>query len=158
MLENATTPMLACVELLGELETRVTVSVTLEGSTATSEDYSNSNLTLHFNTLSSDSQCFEIVINDDDIIEIDEEVISIVLSTTNDAVVIANGSVQVVVRDTSQLLLGFENSSAVIPEGQAFAACVRIFAGALAPDIEIVLNVEPTSGQGQCQLKHAVIM
>lgn len=136
-----------CVQLTGQLEIPITAAISFEENTATSQDHSNTNRNLTFDSGSSNPQCFLLVIVDDGLLE-SEEVFGITLSSPDSEVDIVNGSALVTILDSSELTVGFTSATGTVTEGEVFLACVDITAGQLAELFSLVLLVEASTGQG----------
>ena len=154
VLEIAIEPVEYCLELYGVLDLEIPVAVNvsfLEGS-ATSSDFSNTDITYTFSPIFhltfSGGQCFPLNITEDNVLE-DDEVFIISLSSPNQNVDFTNGSVEVTIQDSSVLYLGFENASYVVTEGHNITICVEIFYGSLAEQFTLPLNISPLSGEGK---------
>jgi hypothetical protein len=147
IMENDPTPTSLCVELSGELEIFVIASLSFIENTANNGDYANMNLTITFDSASSDSRCFPLVISEDGLLE-NDELFSISLSSADSKVDVENGSAQVTVLDSSELEVGFESALGIVTEGEVFMACVNITAGQLAEQFTLILSVQSLSGQG----------
>ena len=139
-----------CVQLLGTLERSVTVIADFDNFDTTSEDYSNTREVLVYESGGANAQCFQLLINSDDVLE-NIETFSIVLSSPDDAVVnIINGNAQVIIQDSSTLEVGFSSVPPSVEEGGTFLACVRINTerGRLSEQLILPITVLPI-GQGE---------
>ncbi len=148
VLENAATPSEVCVELQGELDIPVTMNVGFQEETATSDDFSNIDLTYTFIGRSPNAQCFQLIINEEDILE-NDEIFTLSLTSSDDFVDILNENVEVHIQDTSEILVGFESDAYTVTEGNTLSACARIFSGRLAEQLSLPLTISSVSGQGK---------
>ncbi len=130
-----------CVELIGELGREITVDIDFEEDTATFEDFSNRDQTITFNNVRSITvQCLQLQTIQDDLYE-DNEVFHISLSSPDNVVDVLNSNVEVTIEDSSELVIGFENSAYTVTEGATLEACVMIFSGSLAQQVSFSVNV-----------------
>ncbi len=148
VLEDDPAPVEVCVVLLGELGISVTVDLEFTEDTATLADFSNTDMSLLFSNTSTNSQCFELNITVDDLLE-NDEVFNIALSSLDDVVEIVTRNIEVIVQDTSQLVVGFETPTGSVVEGGMFSACVRIVNGQLSDEFVLPLRVQSLVGQGK---------
>ena len=148
-MEDSVVPLLVCVELQGSLEVSVQVDIEFQTDTATSQDFTNvDNITgFIFNAGSVNSQCFQVIIEEDELLE-NEEFFQISLSSPDEEVDIHDGVVEVTILDTSELFIGFESTADSISEGGSLSICIRIFSGRLANGFVLPLKVDLPSGQG----------
>lgn len=141
-------PADVCIELLGELAVPVSVAISFIEESATFEDFHNTDLSFTFDATSSASQCFQLDIAEDDLLESDET-FSISLSTRDPVVEILMATAAVTIQDTSMLDVGFESLNGSVTEGDTFLACVRIISGRLAEQFLLPLSVQVlTGGEG----------
>ena len=145
--ETGGSPVEACVQLQGQLAIPVTVNVVFQEGTATSADYSNTDLSYTFSNDSDTSQCFVLLIIDDGLLE-DNESFNVSLSSQQDVVTLVNSTTEVVVQDTSVLTVGFESAAYTITEGGSTLVCARIFNGSLAEQFVLPLSIISASEQG----------
>lgn len=149
ILENSADPMSdnVCVQLNGDLGISIDVDIRFEEDTATSVDFSNTDLTFTFSDMSETRQCFLLQTASDNLFE-NDEIFHILLSSASDVVDVVDGSIDVTIQDTSELTVGFEMPAYDIIEGEALLACVVIAGGGLAEDVSLTVNVVPTEAQG----------
>ena len=138
--EGTLTPTQVCVELTGELGISVTINVDFTEDTASSQDFSHTDLTLTFDGSTSSSQCFELNITIDTLLE-EDETFNIQLSSPDDVVDIVGETSTVTILDSTELLVGFVTPNRTVAEGGTFLACVMIFSGQLAPGFTLPLRV-----------------
>lgn len=150
ILENSPDPTndMVCVELIGELDVSIDVSVRFEEDSATTEDFSNTDRIFTFDSGSERSQCFPLETIEDSLFE-NDEVYRISLSSASDVVDVISNTVEVTIQDSSELIVGFEMSGYNVTEGDTLLACVRILSGGLAEQVALTLNVMPSGGQIQ---------
>ena len=134
-------PLDVCVELLGTLERSISVNLDVENIDTTTQDFINTQETFNFGIRASDEQCFQLVINTDDIIENDER-FTIVLSSPMDVVdVISENAPVMIIQDSSMLEVGFSSVRPSVTEGESFLACMRISMGRLSEDFQLPVNI-----------------
>lgn len=148
-MEDSVAPLVVCIELQGSLEVSVLVDIEFQTDTATSQDFTNSDSVngFTFNAGSENSRCFQVIIEEDELLE-NEEFFRIILSSPDEEVDIEDGIVEVTILDTSELVVGFESTSDSISEGGSLSICIRIFSGRLADEFVLPLKVDLSSGQG----------
>lgn len=138
-----------CVELQGDLGISITVNINFAEDTASFQDFTNMNTNFTFSSTSSNPQCLELDIISDDLLE-SEERFNIELSSPDSGVVeIVGGNAEVIVLDSSELVVGFVSPNGTVTEGGMFSACVRIFSGGLAEQFILPLTIEVSAGQGE---------
>lgn len=146
VMESDTTQAEVSLEVRGGIARPVTMNVNFLGQTATQlEDFSNTNETLIFTEGSLNQVSFLVSIVQEDLLENDESFI-ITLTSTDNAVDIVNGTVEVTILDTSVLSVGFQNTEDLVTEGETLLACVQVFSGRLAEEISLPLTVSSLSG------------
>ena len=131
----------------------VTINTSFSEGTATSADYSNTDTSVTFSGGSSNTQCQVLSIVEDELLE-NDEVFTITLSSTDSAVYFGNATTIVTIQDSTQLLVGFVNTTGSVTEGGSYSACVSIFSGQLSNEVALTLNVQAASGQGMCLHTH----
>ena len=148
-MEDSAAPLEVCVELQGSLEVSVLIDIEFQTDTATSQDFTNFNSVtgFTFNAGSVTTQCLQLVIEEDGVLE-NEEVFRIILSSPDEEVDIEDGVVEVTILDTSELIVGFESTSEAITEGGSLSICISIFSGRLANEFVLPLVIDIASGQG----------
>lgn len=138
-----------CVQLNGTLERSITVNVNFENIDTAAEDFDNTPETFTFGSGETDEQCFQLLINADNMLENDERFNIVLSSPNNDVVDILNENSQVTIQDSSTLELGFSNVPPSVMEGESFSACVRINRGSLSEQFQLPVNIVSLSVQGE---------
>ena len=147
-------PPEVCVVLMGTRERPVTVIIDFENIDTTQEDLSNTQETFVFGSGGTEQECFQLLINTDEMLE-NSEAFNIVVSNLTDGVVdVINGNFRVMIQDSSTLELGFLSVPLSIEEGASFEVCVGISRGSLSEGFLLPLTIVTTSRQGeQCSVK-----
>ena len=140
-------PVNVCVELLGTLQRSVTMNINLNNIGTTPDDFSIDQLTVIFGNGGTNPQCIQLVANPDVLLESDEN-FSIILSSTDDAVDIVDGTAVVTIQDSSTLRLGFSQVPESVEEGEVFSACVNIIEGSLSGQFQLPISIVSLSGPG----------
>lgn len=138
---------LFCVQHQAILEREFVVDISFEDISTTSDDFSNTDMEFIFNSISDNPQCFQFMINTDNVLENNEEFM-VVLSTTDENIDIDNRNTRVTILDSSQVVLGFTNTFITVNEGDNFSTCVAIFSGELSQNVQLPLFVVPMNQQG----------
>ena len=136
-----------CVELQGLLGRTIAVNIEFLEQSASFQDFTNRDTTINFNAGDIALICIQLGASMDDILE-NDEVFSARLSSLDNSVDIVNGSIEVTIRDSSEVVVGFDSPSESVVEGSTFSVCVRIFSGRLAEQIELPLIIVPEDGAG----------
>ena len=154
---TATSPMvveglpeqLLCVQHEAVLEREFTVNITFQDNTTSPEDFDHTPLAITFDPDSNLTQCVELVINFDDILESDEVFLAL-LTTADTDVQVMDGTAVVTVIDSSVLVVGFTAATFTLTEGEATSdrVCVAILNGELAPGEQLLISVELSDPQG----------
>jgi hypothetical protein len=140
---------MVCVQLIGELGISIEVDIQFEESTATADDFSNTDFTLNFTSddVSDPQQCFMLQTSGDNLFE-EDEIFFISLSSSSDNVDVLNDNVIVTIRDISEVTVGFEMSAYNVTEGDTLEVCVEVVSGAFGDQVSLMVNVVPVAEQG----------
>lgn len=145
--ESSNQSTMLCVQHSAVLERQFSVNISFEDINTTIEDFNHEVSVIEFNSNSENTQCILLTINTDDVLERDEEFLAL-LTTTDEDIDIVNGTVHVIILDTSILEVGFTNVAHNVNEGENLLVCVVIFSGSLTPEVVVSLLVVPQDGQG----------
>ncbi|XP_028399458.1 uncharacterized protein LOC114522881 [Dendronephthya gigantea] len=136
--ENGGTVQIA-VESTGGLNTTVTVSVTVTGSTASSNDYTVSdNIIFTFSPTGPSRQHFNFTPNDDPRIEGDEVVLAL-LSTTDPQAEILTRQIRITIQDDDKAIVRLDKSSVQNTEG-SLASINVLLTGELDKSVTVNLK------------------
>ena len=151
VIENDSGLVQACIVLEGDLGIQISVDVAFFDGSATSQDYNaneNRPIQTTFGPQETDPQCFSLDITSDNLLE-SAEVFTMQLSSSNDAVEIGTPSVEVIILDSSEVLVGFVNTTEVITEGDSLLVCVGIITGELTQSVSLDLGIQLIADQGE---------
>ena len=150
ILENSLEELSVCVQLLGELELSIRIDISVNEGTATTDDYSTANtvFSFTFDAGLANMQCLEVVIMEDSLLENDESFSLVLSSQVDDVVNIVNGTALVTIQDSSELVIGFENITYNVTEGNELEFCVVTLIGSLDVQFSLPLNIIVLNGQG----------
>ena len=136
-----------CVELTGEIERDVSVSIVGEPGSADGEDYVAIDEVIAFVPEANHTHCISVHVPMDMIVE-GTESFSLLLSSSDSAVRISPGVSTVSILDDDQVRVGLtEGAVTVAEDGQYVPVCVEMM-GRTQEGIEVVLETQSDTAQG----------
>ena len=140
-----------CVEMTGDIEREVSVSVTSETTSASDGDFHAVSEELTFVPGANRSHCFGVHVPADMVVEA-TETFSLLLSSQDEAVRISQGVSTIHIIDDDEVSVGFKQTTIRASEESQFVPVCVEFSGRTQDDIEVMLQSQPISARGNFEI------